>query len=117
MESIMNSTLKFLEDGDEDGGKKLLSEFVDKFSSVNDEDDNDFISMSQILVKWVARNKLKKDEVDSLSSEGLRYLLEKTYDTPIYFATPEFNVWEYALMKAKRNSNLARREQQGIQEY
>ena len=60
---------------------------------------------------------MKKNEVDSLSSEGLRYLLEKTFDSQIPFATPEFNVWEYALMKAKRESNLARVEPRGIQEY
>ena len=93
----MERTSKFLEDGNEDVGKKLLSECVDKFSSANVEDDNNFITMSQILVRWVAKDKLKKDEVDSLSSEGLRYLLEKTYDTPIYFATPEFNAWELGI--------------------
>ena len=41
---------------------------------MNNEDDNDFISMSQILVRWVQGQIEKKNEVDSLSSEGLRYL-------------------------------------------
>ena len=55
---IMCRTEMFLRDENEDAGKKLLSECVDKFSSMVDND------MSQVLVKWVAKDKLKKDEVD-----------------------------------------------------
>ncbi|CAB4416433.1 unnamed protein product [Rhizophagus irregularis] len=58
--------------------------------------------MSRVLIYWVAKNKLEKNEIDSLSLEGLRYLLEKTFDTQIPFATPEFNIWEYSLIKAIR---------------
>ncbi|GBB88628.1 hypothetical protein RclHR1_01520013 [Rhizophagus clarus] len=77
-----------------DIGKKLLSECVKKFSLKVDNE------MSQILVNCVSKNKLEKSEIDSLSLEGLRYLLEKTFDTQIPFATPEFNIWEYSLIKA-----------------
>ncbi|GBB88630.1 hypothetical protein RclHR1_01520015 [Rhizophagus clarus] len=75
-------------------GKKLLSECVKKFSI---EVDN---KMSQVLINWVAKNKLENCENDSLSLEGLRYLLEKTFDSQIPFATSEFNVWEYTFVKA-----------------
>jgi hypothetical protein len=87
---------KSLMNENEDIGKKLLSECVKKFSL---EVDN---KMSRVLVYWVAKNKLEKSEIDSLSLEGLGYLLEKTFDTQIPFATPEFNIWEYSLMKAIR---------------
>ncbi|EXX56694.1 hypothetical protein RirG_213820 [Rhizophagus irregularis DAOM 197198w] len=55
--------------------------------------------MSQVLINWVAKNKLENSEIDSLSLKGLKYFLEKTYDTQIPFATPEFNIWEYTLAK------------------
>src|SRR5207248_11292263 len=87
---------KSLMNENEDVGKKLLSECVKKFSL---EVDN---KMSRVLVYWVAKNKLKKSEIDSLSLEGLKHLLEKTFDTQIPFATPEFNIWEYTLVKAIR---------------
>ncbi|POG77546.1 hypothetical protein GLOIN_2v1545425, partial [Rhizophagus irregularis DAOM 181602=DAOM 197198] len=58
--------------------------------------------ISHILVDWVAKNKLERDINDSLSLKGLRYLLEKTFNTKIPFATPEFNIWEYSLTKAIR---------------
>ncbi|PKK68130.1 hypothetical protein RhiirC2_551074 [Rhizophagus irregularis] len=77
-------------------GKKLLSECVRKFSL---EVDN---KMVHILVQCVAKNKLEKKDRDSLSLEGLRYLLKKTFDVRIPFATSEFNIWEYSLMKAIR---------------
>jgi hypothetical protein len=58
--------------------------------------------MKCILVQHMAKDKLEKNEIDSLSLKSLRYLLEKTFNTPISIATPEFNLWEYALMKAIR---------------
>ena len=58
--------------------------------------------MAQFLVSWVAKNKLEKNESDSLSLEGLRYFLENTFDIVIPFATTEFNLWEYTLIKAIR---------------
>ncbi|PKK68140.1 hypothetical protein RhiirC2_750757, partial [Rhizophagus irregularis] len=63
---------------------------------------DDFLLL--ILVMFVATSKLKKNENDSLSLEGLRYLLMKTIDTKNSFATPEIEIWEYALMKAKREA-------------
>ncbi|GBB88631.1 hypothetical protein RclHR1_01520016 [Rhizophagus clarus] len=87
---------KSLINENEDIGKKLLSDCVKKFSL---EVDN---KMSRVLVYWVAKNKLEKSKIDSLSLEGLRYLLEKTSDTQIPFATSEFNIWEYSLVKAIR---------------
>ncbi|PKC75712.1 hypothetical protein RhiirA1_528565 [Rhizophagus irregularis] len=96
-EHIIEFTIKLsLMNENEDVGKKLLSECVKKFSL---EADN---KMSRVLIYWVAKNKLEKNEIDSLSLEGLRYLLEKTFDTQIPFATPEFNIWEYSLIKAIR---------------
>ncbi|RIA98958.1 concanavalin A-like lectin/glucanase domain-containing protein [Glomus cerebriforme] len=77
-------------------GKKLLSKCVEKFSLGRDNE------VSKILVDWVAKNKLEKNKIDSLSLEGLRYLLKKTFDAQIPFATPEFNIWEYALSKVTR---------------
>ena len=50
--------------------------------------------MSRILVYWVAKINWKK----SLSLEGLRYLLEKTFYSKISFATTEFNIWDYSLL-------------------
>src|ERR1044072_2902144 len=94
---IIERISTLLIDGNEDVGKKLLSEYVDKLSLIADDG-----LMSEILVNWVAKDKLKKDEVDSLSSEGLKYLLEKTFESQIPFATPEFNIWEYVLMKARK---------------
>jgi hypothetical protein len=93
---IIEFTKKFSMNNNVDVGKKLLSECVKKFSI---EVDN---KMSQVLVNWIAKNKLENSEIDSLSLEGLRYLLEKTFDTKIPFATPEFNIWEYTLAKAIR---------------
>ncbi|CAB4416436.1 unnamed protein product [Rhizophagus irregularis] len=58
--------------------------------------------MVHILVQCVAKNKLEKRDRDSLSLEGLRYLLKKTFDARIPFATSEFNIWGYSLMKAIR---------------
>jgi hypothetical protein len=88
---------KSLINGNVDVGRKLLSKYVENFS-LRAEDDE----MSRILINWVAKNKLEKNEIDSLSLEGLKYLLDKTFDTQIPFATPEFNLWEYALVKAIR---------------
>ncbi|CAB5164202.1 hypothetical protein RhiirA5_504179 [Rhizophagus irregularis] len=87
---------KSLVNGDVDIGRKLLSECVEKFTLKVDN------KISHILVDWVAKNKLEKDINDSLSLKGLRYLLEKTFNTKIPFATPEFNIWEYSLTKAIR---------------
>ncbi|GBB88632.1 hypothetical protein RclHR1_01520017 [Rhizophagus clarus] len=65
--------------------------------------------MSRILINWVAKNKLEKKEIDSLSLEGLKYLLDKTLDdTQIPFATPEFDVWEYAFSKSYKKSYTKR---------
>ncbi|CAB4387078.1 unnamed protein product [Rhizophagus irregularis] len=92
-----------LEAGKEDtSSKKLLSDFVNKFSLIENDMVDDFLLL--ILVMFVATSKLKKNENDSLSLEGLRYLLMKTIDTKNSFATPEIEIWEYALMKAKREA-------------
>ncbi|PKK68137.1 hypothetical protein RhiirC2_551096 [Rhizophagus irregularis] len=88
---------KSLINGNVDVGRKLLSEYVENFS-LRAEDNE----MSRILINWVAKNKLEKSEIDSLSLEGLKYLLDKTFDTQIPFATPEFNIWEYTLVKVIR---------------
>ncbi|RGB40938.1 concanavalin A-like lectin/glucanase domain-containing protein [Rhizophagus diaphanus] len=98
MSDVVSSILKA---GNEDTGKKLLSDFVNKFSLM--ENDMDDLVLS-ILVKSVATNKLTKNENDSLSLEGLRYLLMKTIDTKNSFATPEIEIWKYALMRAKREA-------------
>ncbi|RIA98960.1 concanavalin A-like lectin/glucanase domain-containing protein [Glomus cerebriforme] len=92
---IIGFIKKFLMVGD-DVGKKLLSECVEKFSLKVDNE------ISKILVDWVAKNKLEKTKIDSLSLEGLRYLLEKTFKAQIPFATPEFDIWQYALKKVTR---------------
>jgi hypothetical protein len=92
---IIEFTKPLINEDAADIGKKLLSECVEKFSYVDNE-------MSRILVQCVAKNKLEKSKIDSLSLEGLRYLLEKTSYTQIPFATSEFNIWEYSLMKAIR---------------
>ncbi|RIA98953.1 hypothetical protein C1645_588186 [Glomus cerebriforme] len=75
-------------------GKRLLSECVNKFSFNVDNE------ISQILVDWVAKDKLEKNDIDALSLEGLKYLLMKTINSKKPFATPEFEIWEYVLMKA-----------------
>ncbi|CAB4460610.1 uncharacterized protein OCT59_010161 [Rhizophagus irregularis] len=100
--------LSFLKDGNEDTGKKLLSDLVNKFSLTIDDMDDDVL---RYLVCWVAKDRLKKNEIDSLSIEGLRYLLMKTIDTKESFATPEIEIWEYALTKAKTYG------QQEVQKY
>ncbi|CAB4416430.1 unnamed protein product [Rhizophagus irregularis] len=96
--------MEFSKSGNVNTGKKLLSECVKKFSL---EVDNE---MSRILVDWVAMNKLKKGVNDSLSFEGLKYFLIKTFDTKKPFATPEIEIWEYILARAKK-------DQQGVQQY
>jgi hypothetical protein len=109
---ILGRTNALLRDGNEDVGKKLLSELVNKFSLRVDNE------MSRILVNWVAKDKLKKNEIDSLSSEGLKYLLMNTFNTENHFATPEFEIWEYALMKAKRSlAATTTYDQQRVREY
>ncbi|RGB40937.1 hypothetical protein C1646_663427 [Rhizophagus diaphanus] len=105
---IINQVMEFLKSENEDTGKKLLSECVNKFSL--EEVDNE---MSQILVDWVAMNKLKKGVIDSLSLKGLKYFLMKTFDTQKSFATPEIEIWEYILTKAKKEAY----DQQGVQKY
>jgi hypothetical protein len=107
---IISQVKKFLKDGNEDTGKKLLSKCVDKFSleGVNNE-------MSRILVNWVAINKLKNSENDSLSLEGLKYFLMKTLNTGKPFATPEIEIWEYILTKAKKKAMT--HDKQEIQKY
>ncbi|GBB88629.1 hypothetical protein RclHR1_01520014 [Rhizophagus clarus] len=91
---VIEFTKSLVNNKDVDIGKKLLSDCVEKFSlEVNNK-------MSNILVDWVAKNKLEKNKIDSLSLEGLRYLLEKTFKTKTPFATPEFDIWEYSLTKA-----------------
>ncbi|PKY40639.1 hypothetical protein RhiirA4_394949, partial [Rhizophagus irregularis] len=65
----------------------------------------------KLLVCWVAKDRLEKNKIDLLSIEGVRYLLMKTIDTKESFATPEIEIWEYALTKAKTY------DQQKAQEY
>ncbi|GBB88636.1 hypothetical protein RclHR1_01520021 [Rhizophagus clarus] len=103
----------FLKDGNEDTSKKLLSEFINKFSLITDDMDDD--EVLKTLVYWIAKDKLKKNEIDSLSIEGLRYLLMKTFDTKEPFATPEIEIWEYIIMKTKREAMMY--DQQEIQKY
>ncbi len=107
---IIDHTRKFLEDEHQNIGKILLSQCVEKFSLRADN------KMSRILIDRVSREKLESyenDENDSLSLEGLRYLLMKTFDAQTPFATPEFSIWEYALKKViksvtkNKQSNLA----------
>ncbi|CAB4460615.1 hypothetical protein RhiirA5_425600 [Rhizophagus irregularis] len=105
---IINQVMEFLKSENEDTGKKLLSECVNKFSP--EEVDNE---MSRILVDWVAMNRLEKCVDDSLSCEGLKYFLIKTFDTQKPFATPEIEIWEYILARAKNGAY----NQQGVQKY
>src|SRR3954447_16875022 len=94
---VVEFTTKTLMDGNAYVAKNLLSECVEKFSLKVDHE------MSRILVDRVAKNKLEVDKLeDPLSLEGLRYLLEKTFDSQIPFATSEINIWKYTLMKASR---------------
>ncbi|RIA98905.1 hypothetical protein C1645_748416 [Glomus cerebriforme] len=100
-DDIIEFTKKELRDGDEELGKKLLSEFIEKFSlQANNK-------MGTILVDWVAKMQLFPDNADndSLSLMGLQYLLNKTYgvngvNKP--FATYEITLFEYTLIKTKQ---------------
>ncbi|GBB88635.1 hypothetical protein RclHR1_01520020 [Rhizophagus clarus] len=106
---IIDQVKEFLKSENEDTGKKLLSKCVDVFSL--EEVDNE---MSRILVDWIAMNKLKINEIDSLSLEGLKYFLMKTFNTEKPFATPEIELWDYILTKTKREEMY---DQQGVQKY
>ncbi|RIA98963.1 hypothetical protein C1645_731305 [Glomus cerebriforme] len=97
LEYLIEFTKKSLTDGDANVGKNLLSKCVEKFSLKVDNE------ISKILIEWVAKNKLEKTKIDSLSLEGLKYLLEKTLDAQTPFATPEFDIWQYTLVKVTRN--------------
>jgi len=65
---IIGLTKKFLKREQQNIGKKLLSQCVDKFSLtlLNDNE------MSQILIDWMSKERLESYE-DSLSSERLKY--------------------------------------------
>ncbi|CAB4416351.1 unnamed protein product [Rhizophagus irregularis] len=94
-ECIIEFIKQSLEERDEDLGKKLLSQFVEKFSTDADNE------MAQVLVDLVAKIKLVPID-DSLSLFGLKYLLCKTFRVRKPFATTEFSIWEYAMNKVKR---------------
>jgi hypothetical protein len=112
---MMSVVTSFLKAGNEDTGKKLLSELVDKINKFSTMDDMDDFVLGMI-VRWVAKDKLKKNVNDSLSIEGLKYLLMKTFDdTKEAFATPEIEIWEYILMKAKKEAMM--HDKQELQKY
>ncbi|GBB83794.1 hypothetical protein RclHR1_10460008 [Rhizophagus clarus] len=104
---VIEYTMKILREGDgkkfyeteelNELAKKLLSEFIEKFSL---EVDNE---MSKLLVDWVAKIQLfpEKADNDSLSLMGLQYLLDKTRNTENQFATYELTLVEYTLNKTK----------------
>ncbi|CAB4416353.1 unnamed protein product [Rhizophagus irregularis] len=107
---IIEYTMKILREGDKTDetitygteelnelAKKLLSEFIEKFSlDVNND-------MSKLLVDWVAKIQLFPDNADgdSLSLMGLQHLLNKTFETKDQFATYELTLFEYTLVKTK----------------
>ncbi|RIA98909.1 hypothetical protein C1645_748422, partial [Glomus cerebriforme] len=94
---IIEFTNKIL-DGreDKDLGKQLLSQYVEIFSIKS------YNGMSKLLIDFVAKFKLNPLQDDSLSLYGLRYLLSKTFEIQIPFATPEFELFKYTLNKVKR---------------
>jgi hypothetical protein len=95
---IIEFTKQTLRNGNENLGKSLLSEFIEKFSL---EADNE---MGKLLVDWVSKIQLFPEDAnkDSLSLMGLQYLLDKTYDTKKSFATYELAILEYTLIKTKQ---------------
>jgi hypothetical protein len=95
---IINFTNLTLREGDEDLGKTLLSEYIEKFSLKADNE------MGKLLVDWVAKMQLFPEEADkdSLSLKGLQYLLEKTKNTRKSFATYELVLLEYLIVKTKQ---------------
>lgn len=93
---IIDRTKILLKKG-KDNGKKLLTQYVNKFNTSPKIDNR----MSEILVDWVAKSSRLNEHEIHLSLEGLKYLLMKTIDTEKPFATPEIEVWGYVLMKAK----------------
>ncbi|CAB4460236.1 hypothetical protein RhiirA1_530258 [Rhizophagus irregularis] len=92
---IIEYTKQILEYENDDTGKKLLSNFVNKYWFNNDNE------ISQVLIDWLAKIPLVPDEAekDSLSLMGLRYFLCKTYDTRKPFATFELDIFEYIIIK------------------
>uniref|UniRef100_U9UTE2 Uncharacterized protein n=1 Tax=Rhizophagus irregularis (strain DAOM 181602 / DAOM 197198 / MUCL 43194) TaxID=747089 RepID=U9UTE2_RHIID len=92
---IIEYTKQILEYENDDTGKKLLSNFVNKYWFNNDNE------ISQVLIDWLAKISLVPDEAekDSLSLMGLRYFLCKTYDTRKPFATFELDIFEYIIIK------------------
>ena len=95
---IIEFTKQTLRNGNENLGKILLSEFVEKFSLKADNE------MGKLLVDWVSKIQLFPEDAnkDSLSLMGLQYLLDKTYDTKKSFATYEIAILEYTLIKTKQ---------------
>jgi hypothetical protein len=93
---IIEFTKKILNDGDKDLGKQLLSQYVEIYAIKT------YNGMSKLLINFVSKFKLNPLEVDSLSLLGLKYLLSKTLEVKVPFATTEFELFKYTLIKIKR---------------
>ncbi|CAB4417244.1 unnamed protein product [Rhizophagus irregularis] len=93
---IIEFTKKILNDGDKDLGKQLLSQYVEIFTIKS------YNGMSKLLIDFVAKFNLNPLKDDSLSLLALKYLLSKTLDVKVPFATTEFELFKYTLIKIKR---------------
>ncbi|GBB83792.1 hypothetical protein RclHR1_10460006 [Rhizophagus clarus] len=93
---IIEFTKKILKDGDKDLGKQLLSQYVEIFAIKS------YNGMSKLLIDSVAKFRLNPLEDDSLSLLGLKYLLSKTFEIKVPFATTEFELFKYTLIKIKK---------------
>ncbi|CAG8614624.1 10933_t:CDS:1 [Funneliformis mosseae] len=90
---IVKSMIFHMEINGEELVKKLLSQFVVKFPSLETEN-----KMSQLLIESVAKIHLNLEK-DSLSLKGLRYLLCKTLSAKIPFATHEIDLFNCVIDK------------------
>ncbi|CAI2174975.1 14952_t:CDS:2 [Funneliformis geosporum] len=98
---ICDATKVLIEFNDEGLAKKLLSQFVVKFPSLETQNE-----MSQLLIESVAKIHLDPYlEYDPLSLMGLRYLLCKTLSAEIPFATHEIDLFRYVTTKGDPSKN------------
>ena len=101
---IIDHTMKFLKDGDKNIGKELLTQYVNKFNESHLQMDTE---MSQVLVDWIAKDKLlveeSKKENNSLSLGELIRFLNSSNTTRKYSANKTIGI-------KKENDSLSLKE-------
>jgi hypothetical protein len=102
MQTFKNTLEKHNNDNNENYSPELLSKFAEKMPLT----ENNILLNS--IVEAVATIPLNTIEFGRLSIAGLKYLLSRTHEKEIPFATPEYEVFRYSvILVAKQVSNDA----------